>query len=137
MEALVPELPELPKPKRRWLPRFSLGALVFVVLCAALGGTYATLIVRDFVDRDFRHAQAAADESPARWKELKDAVERMDPEAEGAFRQFLDTAMQTNSSEALRTALGEPDQASGQQWTLGASGGNTQIKVTVALLKSS
>ncbi len=33
MEALVPELPELPKPKRRWLPRFSLGALVFVVLC--------------------------------------------------------------------------------------------------------
>lgn len=131
METRVPDLPEPPKPKRRWLPRFSLGALLFVVLCVALGGTYATLLVRDFADKDQRFAQAAMDELPARWQELKAAVERMDPEAEGLFHQFQNMAIQANSGEALHAALGEPDQSGGGQWTLKATSGTNQIAVTV------
>ena len=131
MEALVPELPEPPKPKRRWLPRFSLRALLFVVFFAALGGSYPAVVVREAADRESREAQAAADELPARWQELKEAVQGFDAETETAFDRFAGTAWAANSDEALRKALGDPDKLGGTQWTLNAATGLDRISVAI------
>lgn len=123
-------LEEIPQPKP-WRPRISLRALLFVVLCVALGGTYTTLLVREVAEKKSREAQAAAGELPARWQELKEAVQRLDPRAQPVFARFEDAAEQANSSEALRAALGEPDQPGGNRWTSKAAGGADGIAVTV------
>lgn len=134
MEAPLPDLPELPKTKRRWLLRFSLRALLFVVLCAALGGTYATLRVREAAEKEAQAVQAAAGDLHARWAKTKAAVENLDPDALELFNHFLNEAYKANSKEALRSALGEPDQPGPDGdgvWTLESGQGKNQILVEV------
>lgn len=131
METRVPDLPEPPKPKRRWLPRFSLGALLVVVLCAALGGSYPAVVVREAANRESREAQGAADLLPVRWQELKEKVQRLDAQTQSALDWFVGTAYAANSDEALRNTLGDPDKLDGSQWTLNAVSGTDRISITI------
>lgn len=122
----------LPKTSKFRFPRFSLRALLFVVLCVAIGGSCTTVVVRDAAEKESRIAQAAADELPVRWQELKAAVQRLDPRTQPVCSRFVDTAEQASSGEALRAAMGDPDQPGGSQWTIAAGGGNNRMAVTVS-----